>query len=466
MKSALRVAALASALALALATGAHAANSDYDNLNGVTLGDTPYTSVMPFVPPIQNFDNSTFGAEPEYSASAPAYAGCAAWGWRSAWVRFATAVKGRVFVSVDSSAPPARDVFYNVYTVSTSIPPGSASMTQLNEAACINTNHGTPNEDYSFGHEIPANQTVYVQVMSVCEDTTMLPACDEAEKTNTVGGPTALSVRFTPENEDNDGAPDSLDNCLGAPGPVGGCPDADGDGVGEPADACPGVKGSRGDGCRVPDEDGDGYASDALDRRLRDCNDDAPAVHPGAAEVRGNAVDENCDGLAAFDQDGDNSDDDPGPDCDPTNRRIHPGAREKPGNRVDENCDGRLGRFPRVTTEVAPLYLAIDGRTVGFARFGILPARKGDRVRIECRGGNCPYSARTYRVRRSRPQLDVGKEFRSHLLKPGAAVTVKIMRKGHIGRALTFSLHAGRGKPHIAKRCMAPGSTGPVRKRC
>ena len=466
MKSALRVAALASALALAPATGAHAANSDYDNLNGVTLGDTPYTSVMPFVPPIQNFDNLTFGAEPEYAAGPTTYGACEAFGWRSAWVRFSTAVAGRIFVSVDSSAGAGYDTYFYIYTVPTSVPPGSASMSQLAPLNCINTNDSIPNEDYSFGDAVPANKTVYVQVMSVCANRQDDNECTEMEQDAAPGGPTALSVRFTPDNEDNDGAPDSLDNCLGAPGPVGGCPDADGDGVGEPADACPGVKGSRGDGCRVPDEDGDGYASDATDRRLRDCNDDAPAVHPGAAEVRGNDADENCDGLAAFDQDGDNSDDDPGPDCDPTNRRIHPGAREKPGNRVDENCDGRLGRFPRVTTEVAPLYLAVDGRTVGFARFGILPARKGDRVRIECRGGNCPYSARTYRVRRSRPQLDVGKEFRSHLLRPGATVTVKIMRKGHIGRALTFSLHAGRGKPHIAKRCMAPGTTGPVRKRC
>ena len=121
---------------------------------------------------------------------------------------------------------------------------------------------------------------------------------------------------------------------------------------------------------------------------------------PRRAEVRGNAVDENCDGLAAFDQDGDNWDDDPGPDCDPTNRRIHPGARDKPGNKADENCDGRHARFPRVTSEVSPLYLAIAAARSD-SRVQVLPARKGDRVRIECEGGNCPYSAKTYRVRRS-----------------------------------------------------------------
>ncbi len=448
--------------ALALAPAVHAANDDYDDLNGVTLGDTPYSSVMPFVAPMQNFDNLTFDADPEYAASPQAYAGCAAWGWRSAWVRFATAVEGLVFVSVDSSAAPGYDVFYNVYIVPTSVPPGSASMSQLTETACHNSNHGPPNEDYSFGHEIPANQTIYVQVMSVCADSTLVvDICDEMEQDAAPGGPTQLSVRFTPDNTDNDGAPDSLDDCVGTPGPVRGCPDADGDGVGEPADACPGVKGSRADGCRVPDEDGDGYAADAADLRLRDCDDDDPSANPGKPEIRGNDVDENCDGLKAFDADGDNWDDAPGPDCDPGNRRIHPEARDRPETRADENCDGRNARFPRVTSQVSPLYLDIRGRTVGFAQFKVLPARRGDRVRIECEGGGCPYSAKTYTFRRSRSEIVVGKEFLPRILKPGASVTVKILRRGHIGRAVRYTIRSATGKPNIQRRCLPPGKTGP-----
>ena len=231
----------------------------------------------------------------------------------------------------------------------------------------------------------------------------MLPACDETEKDNTVGGPTALSVRFTPDNGDNDGAADSLDNCPSTPGPVGGCPDADGDGVGEPADACPGVKGSRADGCRVPDEDGDGYASDAADRRLRDCNDDARAVHPGSPEVRGNDVDENCDGLAAFDQDGDNSDDEPGPDCDPTNRRIHPGARDKPGNRVDENCDGRTREVP---AGARPRWRPCTSRSMAgrsdSRASGSCPRERATGCVSSAEAATAPTRPGRYRVRRSR----------------------------------------------------------------
>ena len=463
LKPAAGAGALVCALVLALAPAAPAANSDYDNLNGVTLGDTPYTSVMPFVAPVQTFDNSAFGADPEYSAGAPTYGACQAWGWRSAWVRFATAVKGRVFVTVDSSAAPGYDSYYSVFTAPTSIPPGSASMTQLSQVECQNANVGMPNEDYTFGHEIEANRTIYVQVMSVCANRTDLPACTTQERADAPGGTTSLSVRFTPYNADNDGAPDTLDECPGTPGPVRGCPDGDDDKVPDPADACPTVKGSAANGCRVPDEDGDHYRADDPDMRLRDCNDDDPAVHPGSAEVRGNGVDENCDGLAAFDQDGDNWDDAPGPDCDPRHKWVHPRARDKPGNGIDENCDGHDAKFPRVTSEVSPLYLALRGRIVGFAQFKVLPARKGDRVRIECIGEGCPYSSKVYRARRSSSEFVVGKQFAPHQMKPGASVTLKILRRGHVGRAVRFTLRAGPGKPRVIKRCIAPGKTGPMR---
>ena len=371
--------------------GADAANSDYDNLNGVTLGDTPYTSVMPFVAPVQSFDNSTFGADQEYNTGAPTYGACQAWGWRSAWVRFATAVKGRVFVTVDSSAPPGYDVFYSVFTAPTSIPPGSASMSPAEPGGVPERQfrdaerglHLRPRDRGEPDHLRPGH-------VRVREPHPSARVRRRREGGGAPGGPTSLSVRFTPYNGDNDGVADTLDECPGTPGAVRGCPDGDGDGVPDPADACPGTKGSRADGCRVPDEDGDHYNAGDPDPRLRDCNDDNPDVHPGVPEVRGNGVDENCDGLAAFDKDGDNWDDEPGPDCDPDQSRSIPHARDKPGNGVDENCDGHDARFPRVTSEVAPLYLASDGRTVGFARFKVLPVRKGDRVRIECVGGGCP----------------------------------------------------------------------------
>jgi hypothetical protein len=149
------------------------------------------------------------------------------------------------------------------------------------------------------------------------------------------------------------------------------CDDLDGDGhenVGCGGDDCndldptvhPGAAELCGDGidqdcsgddlacdCSVqPDADGDGHARPECDGD--DCNDADAAVHPGAPEVCGDGVDQDCSGddLACPcenpDQDGDGytAVRCGGDDCDDTDPTVHPGATDIANDGIDQDCDG------------------------------------------------------------------------------------------------------------------------------
>ncbi|MEZ4464401.1 MAG: putative metal-binding motif-containing protein [bacterium] len=89
----------------------------------------------------------------------------------------------------------------------------------------------------------------------------------------------------------------------------------------------------------VEDGDGDGFTAD-------DCDDANPAIHPGATDICGDGIDQDCDGAdlrcPAADRDGDGftAEADGGDDCDDGDPSVHPGAVDRCGDGTDSDCDG------------------------------------------------------------------------------------------------------------------------------
>ncbi len=117
------------------------------------------------------------------------------------------------------------------------------------------------------------------------------------------------------------------------------------DGLADAADPfCPAV---------CADADGDGYADRACFGS--DCDDGRPDVHPGAAEICTDGIDNDCDGLIddadAFecplgcpDADSDGYADVAcgGFDCDDARASVHPDAGEHCADGIDNDCDGQV----------------------------------------------------------------------------------------------------------------------------
>jgi len=197
--------------------------------------------------------------------------------------------------------------------------PFSLSWTKVPQANVYNLYRGTISGAFSFNHGCfqPASPDLTVQDASLppigsafyylisavnsCAESCLglnAAACEIPP-----GSPICFTIPGGIPTTDSDGDTvyDINDNCPRVANPTQA--DQDRDTVGDACDNCLSVYNPNqidadrnGIGDRCQDLDHDGYTPDAQDPTQADCNDNNPAVHPGALEVC-NGIDDDCNGL-------------------------------------------------------------------------------------------------------------------------------------------------------------------------
>jgi hypothetical protein len=201
---------------------------------------------------------------------------------------------------------------------------------------------------------------------------------------------------------------------------------------------------------RGVDNDGDGFATTV------DCNDTSAAIRPGAREVYGNGVDENCNGRDDVNLDADADGFAVPVDCDDRNAAIRPGALEVRGNAVDENCDRRAESW-RVVPALVTNRWAFAGSVTRLQALVVRVAPKGAVVTLRCRGSSCPFTRIQRRtVARDLAPVSFSRLFRRARLRPGARLTLTINAAESVGRTFTYTVRRG-ALPDARIVCRAPG---------
>ena len=170
-----------------------------------------------------------------------------------------------------------------------------------------------------------------------------------------------------------------------------------------------------------------------------------------------------CDAApppAVTDQDGDGFP--TGLDCNDLDPAVRPGAIEMPGNAVDENCDGVRADLPRLSAGVSSGW-AVRGRRVAVTRLLVTGASSGANVQVRCLGRRCPFRKRDAGAPR-RHRVNVLAEFRRarKRFRAGQTIEVRITSPDRIGKVVRYPLR--RGKTPIGRTlCLRPGASRPHR---
>jgi streptogramin lyase len=182
------------------------------------------------------------------------------------------------------------------------------------------------------------------------------------------------------------------------------------------------------------------------------------ATSPGGTAAGADGTFTTPPGTSGVDNDGDGIS--PPADCNDSNSAIRPGAHDIPGNMIDEDCDGRDAPFPLIGATISSFFRSFTSHTV-VTKLVVMKPPSGTTIRVTCKGRGCPRK-RTVKVQRGKRQVKLTKFVRRAKLKPGARLEVRVTQPGTIGKVRRITVRSGK-PPRIQDLCLRPGARKPGR---
>jgi Ca2+-binding RTX toxin-like protein len=148
-------------------------------------------------------------------------------------------------------------------------------------------------------------------------------------------------------------------------------------------------------------------------------------------------------------------------DCAPADPAVHPGASEIYGNAVDEDCAGGPA-YLRVVSPISYSVLRkLNPPRTRFKRLRVSEVRAGDRIEVRCKGRGCPFKRRTRIGQAGKPTVNLAKLLKRRYLGRGAVLEIRVLRANEIGKVQRYRIKRS-GAVKSTGLCLAVGATKPA----